>query len=149
MSFLKITDPNKRDFIVSEFLKTKKNIQKNAMEERLGDIGLQYDLTKLYKPITDAQASSKAELALVKEAAQQTTKALQTLPSQLKAITFPQYPAIEAFEEPVESVRTLELEDIATRYLQRYAGSKKEVDTTFGIHSKDGNFYIGTEPLTI
>ena len=41
MSFLKIRDPKKRDLIVNEFLKTKKNIQDNFLTERLGDISKQ------------------------------------------------------------------------------------------------------------
>lgn len=150
MSFLKITDPSKREFIVNEFFKTKKNIQQSAMDERLGDIGLQYDLTKLYKPITESQAGLSKELAAIKEATQQTTQSLKALPSQLKAISFPQYPAIEAFEEESPDTRTLELGHIASAYLQKYASSKKETDTTFGIRSgKDGNFYIGKSPITI
>ena len=31
MSFLKITDPKKRDFIVNEFLKTRQNIQQQFL----------------------------------------------------------------------------------------------------------------------
>jgi len=38
MSFLKTRDPKKRDFIVEEFLKTKKNIQDSYLSESLGDI---------------------------------------------------------------------------------------------------------------
>ena len=37
MSFLKITDPTMRDFIVNEFLKTRQTIQQNFLSERLGD----------------------------------------------------------------------------------------------------------------
>ena len=37
MSFLKISDPVKRDFIVKEFLETKKNIQDNLLSERTGE----------------------------------------------------------------------------------------------------------------
>ena len=37
MSFLTITDPMKRDLIVGEFLKTKKNIQRNQLAERVGE----------------------------------------------------------------------------------------------------------------
>ena len=37
MSFLKITDPKKRDFIVNEFLKTRQNIQQNFLSKRVGD----------------------------------------------------------------------------------------------------------------
>ena len=44
MSFLKITDPDKRDFIVSEFLKTRQNIQQNFVSERVRDMNTQYEL---------------------------------------------------------------------------------------------------------
>ena len=56
MSFLKITEPKKRDLIVAEFLKTKKNIQRNQLAERLGTLGEQdamAQFTRQYKPITD------------------------------------------------------------------------------------------------
>jgi len=63
MSFLKITDPSKRDFRVNEFLKAKRNIQQSYQSEKLGDIGLQRELTKLYKPITDSQSTQSTALA--------------------------------------------------------------------------------------
>ena len=53
MSFLKIADPKKRDFIVNVFLKTRQNIQQNMLSERLGDVNTQYELSKLFKPVTD------------------------------------------------------------------------------------------------
>ena len=37
MSFLKITDPKKRDFIVNEFLKTMQNIQQIFLYEHVAD----------------------------------------------------------------------------------------------------------------
>ena len=43
MSFLKITDLMKRDFIVNEFLKTMQNIQQNFLSERVGDANTQYE----------------------------------------------------------------------------------------------------------
>ena len=55
MSFLKITECKKRDFIVNEFLKTRQNIQQNFLSERLGDVNTQYELSKLFKPVTDMQ----------------------------------------------------------------------------------------------
>ena len=66
MSFLKITDPAKRDLFVADFLKTKKNIQQNFLNEKLGDIGMQQELVKLYKPIVDSQSTiSKEQNALL------------------------------------------------------------------------------------
>jgi len=126
MSFLKISSPAKRDFIVEQFLKSMKNIRQNFLSERLGDIGLQRELTKLYKPIVDSQSTiskeQKALLSTIKENSSETSKALKALPASisasLKPIQLPQYPTIEAYtEDPVEDIKTLELGDIAVKYL--------------------------------
>ena len=53
MPFLKITDPKKKHFIVNEFLKTRQNIQQNFLSDRVGDLSIQYELSKLFKPVTD------------------------------------------------------------------------------------------------
>src|SRR5688572_1436205 len=156
MSFLKITDPAKRDLIVADFLKTKKNVQQNFLKEKLGDIWLQQDLVKLYKPIVDSQSTISKEqnalLSTIKENSAATSNALQALPASistsLKAIQYPQYQSIEADKDPVESVKNLELGLTATAYLYQYA-SKTTTDKTFGIYSKDGKFYIGDTPITI
>jgi len=88
MSFLKISDLKNRDFIVQEYLKTKKNIKKNFLTESLQDISEQRELSKLFKPITEAQKDVKesllSELKPIKEH-------LKELPA---AITFPQLQAI-------------------------------------------------------
>lgn len=139
MSFLKIEDPAKRDLIVNEFLKRKKNIQQNFLSEKLGDIGLQEDLTKIFKPITENQSTIYKEI-------RENSAVLKALPSSFKAIQLPQYPAIEAYEDAVE---TLELGKIASEYLKKYTSNKKLTDTTFGIYSKNGNFYIGDKAISI
>lgn len=162
MSFLKISDPIKRDLIVNEFLKTKRSIRQNVLEEKLGDIGLQRELSKLYKPITESQSGLASQLSAIKESSLAATRALKALPStlsttlstQLKSVTFPQYPSIKAYEEPAEpegAAQSIELGDIATKYLKQYTSNKKEVDTTFGIYSNkdDSQFYIGMSPITI
>src|SRR5688572_5792079 len=157
MSFLKFTDPAKRELFVADFHATKKRIQQNFLNEKLGDIGLQQDLTKLYKPIVDSQSAISKEqnalLSTIKENSAATSNALQALPasisSSIKAIQFPQYPSIEAYEDDPEDVRTLELGEIATTYLQQYASNKKLVDTTFSIYSKNKVFYVGDTPITI
>ena len=85
MSFLKISDPKRRDSIVEEFLKTKANIKRNDLAEKLGDINLSRELTKHYSPIV-------IELKTIKESADATTNALQSLPA---AIQYHQVPAIK------------------------------------------------------
>lgn len=153
MSFLKITDPAKRDFIVEKFFESKNNIQRDFMSEKLGDIGLQRELRKAYKPIIDSQSEMstglRGELSAIKESSTSTANALKALPSTLKAIQFPQYPSIEAYDDPISDIRTLELGDLATKYLHQYASNKKFTDTTFGINSKNGIFYIGDSPISI
>ena len=62
MSTLKITDPMKRYFIVNDFLKTRQNIQHNFLSERVGDLSTQYELLKLFKPVTDMETDLKAGL---------------------------------------------------------------------------------------
>ena len=45
MSFVKITEPKKRDVIVNEFLKIRQNMQQNFLSERLADVNTQYELS--------------------------------------------------------------------------------------------------------
>ena len=45
MSFLKITDPKKRYFIVNEFLKTRQNIQQIFLSEGVCDLSRQYEFS--------------------------------------------------------------------------------------------------------
>ena len=84
MSFLTIIDHKKRDFIDNEFLKTRQNNQHNFLSERLGDLSTHYELSKLFKPVTDMQKDLKeglvSELKPIREG-------MKNLP---KAITFPQ-----------------------------------------------------------
>ena len=58
-SFLKITDPKKIVIIVNEFLKTRQNIQKNFLSERVDDFNTQYEFSKLFKQVTDMQKDLK------------------------------------------------------------------------------------------
>lgn len=155
MSLLKISDPAKRDFIIEEFLKTKKNIKQNFLSERIDDLGLQRELTKIYKPIVDSQSAISKEqnalLSTIKDNSAATSLALKSLPDSLKTIQFPQYPSIEAYDDddPVEDIRRLELGNIAVEYLKKYASDKRLVDTTFGLRSRDGKFYIGDSEASI
>ena len=93
MSFLKITDPKKRNFIFNEFLKTRQNIQQNFVSERIGDLSTQYELSKLFKPLTNMQKDLKgglvSELKLIREGR-------KNLP---KTITFPQFPSIISYDD--------------------------------------------------
>ena len=62
MSFLKISDPAKRDATVKEYLELKKNIRDNLLSERTGELELQTDLSKFYRPITKTQKATAREI---------------------------------------------------------------------------------------
>ena len=83
MSFLNVTDPKKRDFIVNEFLKTRQTMQQTFLSERVGDLSTQYELSKIFKPVTDIQKDLKeglvSELKPIREG-------MKHLP---KTVTFP------------------------------------------------------------
>jgi len=145
MSFLKITDPKKRDLIVEEFLKTKRNIQDNYLTERLGDSSIQREMSKMFKPITKAQTDVKESLL------DELKPIRENLMKKLPTIAFPQFQAIAAPpEDEDEDLDTsgLYIGEIAEEYLRKFA-SKQEVDKTFGIYNKDGKFYIGDSPIDI
>ena len=112
MSFLKITDPTKRDFIVNEFLKTRQNIQKNYLSERVSDSSTQHELTKFFKPVTDIHKDLKegllSELKPIREG-------MKNLPN---AITCPQFPSITAYDDDDdEEEEDGFIGDIAEEYL--------------------------------
>jgi hypothetical protein len=156
MSFLKITDPAKRDLLVQELIKTRKNILQDSIDERVGEITAQQSLSKLFKPLT--------------EKIEKTTEAINQMPQQ------PVYPAIQAApplaalapplaqataaltssletapdqQADVNTVSTTELGEIAAAYFKRFTTKTKDADTTYGIHDRGGKFYIGDTEIRI
>ena len=142
MSFLKIADHKKRDFIVIEFLKTRQNIQQNLLSERVGDLSTQYELSKLFKPVTDMQKDLKEGLVSELKPIREGMKNLS------KAITFPQFPSITAYDDDSEEEKDVFIGDIAEQYLRKFA-TVSGADKTFGLRDKDGKFYIGNKEAKI
>ena len=64
-----------------------------------------------------------------------------------KAITFPQFPSITAYDDDGEEEDVF-IGDVAEQYLRKFA-SKSDTDKTFGLRDKDGKFYIGNEEAEI
>ena len=67
---------------------TRQNIQQNFLSERVGDLNAQYELSKLFKPVTDMQKELQAKIKPIREG-------MKNVP---KAITFPQFPPITALQ---------------------------------------------------
>ena len=138
MSFLKISDPKKRDFVVQEFLKTKQNIQQHSLAEKTGDQEFATQMSKMFKPLIDTQRE------VVKEV-------IENMPS-LPAITFPAFPSIRAAhdddDDESQEEEPTNIGSIAGKYLMKFA-SKDGVDKTFGLYDKDGAFYMGDKQVLI
>ena len=134
MSFLKISDPLKRDAIVKEYLVLKKNIRDNLLSERIGEQQLQTDLSKFYKPITETQKATTREitegLKPIREGIEKLPEAIQPLGKATE----------DEEEEEEEEEKPLGLGEIAEEYLK-----DPNRDTTFGIYIKNGLYYIGSK----
>ena len=142
MSFLKISDPAKRDAMVKEYLELKKNIRDNLLSERTGELELQADLSKFYKPITETQKATAREIT---EGLKPIREGIEKLP---EAITFPTTQPTEEEEEEEEEEKEDEekkkLGDIAYKYLNR-----PNPDENFGVRKEKDHHYIGDKHVII
>ena len=132
MSFLKISDPVKRDLIVKEYLELKKNIRDNLLSERTAEQQLQTDLSKFYIPKTEAQKATARDIT---EGLKPIKEGIEKLP---QAITFPPTQPIGKEEEEEN------IDEIAKTYLNR-----PSPDTTFRIRDEKGLYYIGDKQAII
>ena len=137
MSFLKISDPLKRDTIVKEYLELKKNIRDNLLSERIGEQQLQTDLSKFYKPITETQKATTREIT---EGLKPIKEGIEKIPEAILTITEDKE---EEEEEEYEEDREL-VGDIAYYYL-----NIPNRDPDFGITKKGRDHFIGKEHVII
>ena len=140
MSFLKISDPLKRDAIVKEYLELKKNIRDNLLSEKIGELQLLTDLSKFYKPITETQKATAREIT---EELKPIREGIEKLPEAIQ-------PLRKATEEEKEEEEEEEEDDeefigeIAKDYLNMEFRDKK-----FGIRKEKGHHYIGNKHVII
>ena len=137
MSFLNISDPNKRDLIVKEYLKLKRNIRNNLLSERTGEQQLQTDLSKFFKPITETQKATTREI----------TEELKPIKEGIEKISQATQPLKEAPEEEVE-----EEEEEPPPYIGKIAKiflERPTPDKTFGVRGEEGNYKVGKKKATI
>ena len=143
MSFLKISDPAKRDLMVKEYLefKKKKNIRDNLLSERTGEQQLQTNLSTFYRLITEKKATTKE----ITEGLKPIREGIKKLP---QAITFPPTPPIgEASGEEEEYEE--EEKDESIGEIAKYFLNKPNTDKTFGVCKISGHHYIGDKHVII
>ena len=142
MSFLKISDPLKRDSIVKEYLELKKKIRDNLLSERIGEQQLQTDLSKFYRPITETQKATTREIT---EGLKPIREGIEKLPEAIQPLRKATEDEDEEDEEEEEEEEDeLLVGEIAEEYLK-----DPNRDTTFGIRNKEGLYYIGNKQATI
>ena len=137
MSFLKISDPVKRDSIVKEYLELKKNIRDNLHSERTGELELQTDLSKFYRPITETQKATAREIT---EGLKPIREGIEKLPQAMQPIGEATGEAPEEEEEEEEEL----IGEIAKKYLNR-----PSPDKMFGIREEKGHHYIGNKHVIV
>ena len=148
MSFIKVKDPRKREELIRDFIEMRKRIKDNFVARKVGESEYQTGLTKLFKPVTEAQKATAKEITDAQKAtAEKITSELIPIKEGVKELPlklFNQvFPSIEFNERDITY-----LGSIAVNNLKRYF-KPNEGDLSTGIRDKDGSFYIGSEPVRI
>ena len=162
MSFLKISDPLKRDAIVKEYLELKKKIKSNFLSERIGEQQLQTDLSKFYKPITETQKTTTREITEGLKPITETQKAIareiteglkpiregiEKLPEAIQPLGKASGEEKEEEKEEKEEEQTPSPKTLGeTAYNYIHGKEVYDRDKTFGIHfGQDGNYHMGAQ----
>ena len=105
---------------------TRKNVQEQFLEDKIGKIESSQSLKKFFKPVTESQRELTKE---IKEQLTPIRDKVLTLPSQTLAIQ-PTAPPLETGERDEE---LMNVGPIAAEYLEKFI-DPEEVDNTFGIY---------------
>ena len=141
MSFLKISDPLKRDSIVKEYLELKKKIRDNLLSERIGEQQLQTDLSKFYKPITETQKATAREIT---EELKPIREGIEKLPEAIQPI------GKKTEEEEEEKEEHEDDEKLVGEIAKDYLNMDMELrDKKFGIRKEGIHHYIGKTHVII
>ena len=107
MSFIKVTDPRKREELIKDFIETRKRIKDNFIARKVGEIEYQTGLTKLFKPVTETQKATAKEITEAqKEATERIEKSLLPIKEGIEGLTML---PIET-REPITTIKYTEKE---------------------------------------
>ena len=157
MSFIKVTDPRKREELIRDFIETRKRIKDNFIARKVGEAEYQTGLTKLFKPVTETQKETAKEITdAQKETAEKITGELLPIKESIGELATKEdieilpmklfnqiYPSLD-----FKSSEIMELGALAVSSLIE-AFTKEGVDKTFGLYAKNKKFHIGDKPVTI
>ena len=134
MSFIKITDPKKREALIKYFIETRKRIKDNFVSKKVGEIEYQSGLTKLFKPVTETQKATAKEITEAQKAtAEKITSELLPIKEgigELPLKLFNQiFPSIEFKESEVMKLGPLAVNALIEAF------TRDGVDKTFGLYA--------------
>ena len=149
MSFIKVTDPRKREALVRDFIETRKRIKDNFVARKVGESDYQTGLTKLFKPVTETQKATAKEITEAqKTTAEKITSELLPIKEGLENLTVippieegEALPALKMTEEQLTKIGP-----IARKYIQKNLG---RYTPKSGLYSEDDNLKIGYNPVKI
>ena len=141
MSFIKVKDPRKREELIRDFIETRKRIKDNFVAKKVGEIEYQTGLTKLFKPVTEAQKATTKEITEAQKAtAEKITSELLPIREGLENITV--IPPIEMGEKAITLTESLTEEEkinlgpIAETFLKK-PWNKENLDLNFGLNTQN------------
>ena len=157
MSFIKVTDPRKREELIKDFIETRKRIKDNFIARKVGEAEYQTGLTKLFKPVTETQKATAKEITEAQKAtAEKFTSELlpikegiEALPTKADISNIPTkvfnqiFPALKYKESDITNLGAIAVNSLIEAF------TKDGIDRTYGIYTKDKKFYMGNKPLTI
>ena len=151
MSFIKVTDPRKREELIKDFIETRKRIKDNFIARKVGEAEYQTGLTKLFKPVTETQKATAKEITdAQKEATERIEKGLLPIKEGIESLTMlpmetgETIPAIKYTEE-----EKTELGDYAADGLTKTHGRKATQSDIIPVDAKNGIYKIGNTPIKI
>ena len=157
MSFIKVTDPRKREELIKDFIETRKRIKDNFVARKVGEAEYQPGLTKLFKPVTETQKATAKEITEAQKAtAEKITSELLPIKESIEGLPTKEdihrlplqifnqiFPTLKYKESEIT-----ELGGIAVNALVE-SFTKDGIDRTYGIYTKNKRFYMGNRPITI
>ena len=140
MSFLQITDPNKRNQTVAEYLATVKKLQHRNASDRLNDQKSREALSLKFEPVIESASKSASAITRELIPIQQELKTLNTLIA----------PEPTPEPTPAAPVKSEDSEyNVWDEYMHKFPGTKG-LDRYFGIQRDDeGNYHLGTKTVQI
>ena len=157
MSFIKVTDPRKREALVRDFIETRKRIKDNFVARKVGESEYQTGLTKLFKPVTETQKTTGKEITEAQKATAEkitsellpikegigelaTKEDIRNLPLQVFNQIFP---ALKYKESEITELGVIAVNALIEAF------TKDGIDRSSGIYAKDKRFYMGNKEITI